>query len=294
MADQLSPSSALHSTIESSAGPLAALIGSPDSVAGAPVLLLVPGYTGSKEDFAPIMDPLVGAGYVAIAIDQPGQFESPGPEDEDQYSPAALGQVLASVVGRLALDRQVVVLGHSFGGLVARAAVLAGAPIGGLILLCSGPAAFTEGNRFDVLTTTGPILREHGVEALLEGDDPDPLAQFLRKRSLASSRAALLGMGAALLTEPDRTADLAEALAAAAIPVAVVAGQGDDAWPLQTQREMARALHTQLVLVPGGAHSPAVEAPDNLLAILLPLMREWVSRRVSATNPTTGPPSPPG
>lgn len=292
MADQLTATTALHTVVDSAAGPLAALIGSPDGdTAYAPVVLLVPGYTGSKEDFAPILDPLVGLGYVAMALDQPGQFESSGPDDEDAYRPAALGDVLVSVVERLALDHPVVLIGHSFGGLVSRAAVLAGAPVVGLVLLCSGPAAFTGGNRYDVLTRGGPVLREVGRTAFYDGqqraagldpDDPHPLARFYRRRFLESNTAALLGMGTALLTEPDRTAELAVALKEAAIPVAVIAGEADDAWPLPDQRRMATALETRLVLVPGGAHSPAVEAPDELMAVLAPLLHDWFT----ATSPT--------
>ncbi len=287
MADQLSPTTALHTSLESSAGPLAALVAAPPgSTAHAPVVLLVPGYTGSKEDFAPLLDPLVGVGVVAMAIDQPGQFESPGPDDEQDYSPAALGPVIGSVVERLALDHPVVLLGHSFGGLVSRAAVLAGAPVAGLVLLCSGPGAFTSGNRFDVLTAGQPVLRAEGRTVLydrnqraagLDPDDPDPLARFYRRRFLSSSRAGLLGMGTALLTEPDRTAELAAAVTQRRIPVAVVAGEADDAWPLAEQRRMATELGTSLVLVPGAAHSPAVEAPQGLLSVLAPLIRSWVS-----------------
>lgn len=295
MADQLSPTSALHTVVDSPAGPLAALIASPrGDTAHAPVVLLVPGYTGSKEDFTPILDLLVGQGFVAVAIDQPGQFESTGPDEEADYSPEVLGDVVAAVVRRLAVDHPVVLLGHSLGGLVSRAAVLAGAPVVGLVLLCSGPAAFTSGDRYDALTSGGPELREQGSAAFYDGqqraagldpDNPDPIAQFFRRRFVASNRAALLGMGAALLNEPDRTAELAVALEQAAIPVAVIAGEGDDAWPLADQRRMATTLATRLVLIPGAAHSPAIEAPEAFLAELTPLLRAWFN----ATSPTRAP-----
>src|SRR3954469_19375886 len=56
-------------------GPIAALA---TEFASATVLL-VPGYTGSKEDFAPLLDGIAAAGLRAIAVDLPGQFESAGP-----------------------------------------------------------------------------------------------------------------------------------------------------------------------------------------------------------------------
>ena len=287
MPDQLTPNSAVPTTVSSSAGPLAALVASPENAAGAPLLLLVPGYTGSKEDFAPVLDPLAQAGYVAIAIDQPGQNESAGPDQESAYTPAALGPVIASVVTEVADGRHVVLIGHSFGGLVCRAAVLAGAPISGLVLLCSGPAAFTSGNRYDALTTMEPALRANGAQATYDGAqsaaglDPaggDALARFFRKRFLATSPVALLGMANALLTETDRTPELATALRVMSTPVAVVAGAADDAWPLDAQRRMAATLGTELVLVHGAGHSPAVEAPDALLEVLLPLLLAWLPR----------------
>jgi pimeloyl-ACP methyl ester carboxylesterase len=297
MEEQLTATSAVPTAIDSSAGPLAGLIATPDGdTAHAPVVLLVPGYTGSKEDFAPILDPLAELGFLAVALDQPGQFESTGPDDEDAYRSTSLGQALLSVVEHLAADHPVVLLGHSFGGLVSRAAVLAGAPVVGLVLLCSGPAAFSTGDRYDVITGGRPLLRDQGSAAYYDHqqrlvgadpDDPHPLARFHRRRFLASNPAALLGMGTALLTEPDRTAELAAALQQATIPVAVIAGEADDAWPLPDQERMAAVLGTRLLLVPGAAHSPAIQAPDALMAMLTPLLQNWFS----ATSPTTARPA---
>ena len=286
MADQLTPTAARRVTQPSSAGPLAALIAGPDPFrADGPTVLLVPGYTGSKEDFVPILDALADNGFQVIAIDMPGQHESPGPDDETAYTPDRLGDAVASVVTALAGGGgPVVLLGHSYGGLVSRAAVLAGAPVAGLVLLCSGPYRFLAGSRFEALTAGGPILREHGQEVLYDrsqvalGVDPhrpDPLSRFYRARFLASTRAGLQGMGQALLSEPDRVDELATVLARQHIPVAVVAGDADDAWPLDQQRQMAQRLGTDLLLIPAAAHSPAVENPPALLDVLLPLLRRW-------------------
>src|SRR4249919_2471464 len=128
MREQLTPTTAVRTTRASPAGPLAALDTHPDddgsSTAG--TVLLLPGYTGSKEDFAPILDPLAANGFRAVAIDLPGQYESPGPDDEAAYAPMALGAVCAVVARDLAAGGRLVLLGHSFGGLVARGAALAG------------------------------------------------------------------------------------------------------------------------------------------------------------------------
>ena len=289
-ADQLSPTAAARTTLPGTHGPLAALIATADRAAG--TVLLLPGYTGSKEDFAPILDPLAAGGLTAVTVDLPGQHESEGPDEEAAYTPARLGEEGAALVERLRADGPVMLLGHSFGGLVARGAVLAGAQIAGLVLLCSGPSAFRSGERYDALIAGEPLMREHGHEvayylAAAEGQaarkSPTPeMAEFLRLRFVSSRAASLLGMGAALRTEPDRVGELAASLRESGTPVAVIAGENDDAWPVPDQRDMAARLGTELVIIPHAAHSPAVENPGALLAVLLPLLHGWLS----ATTPT--------
>ncbi|RCV55391.1 alpha/beta fold hydrolase, partial [Marinitenerispora sediminis] len=87
--------------------------------------VLVPGFTGSKEDFLAILQTLAQAGRRVYAIDLPGQYESPGSADPARYTCAALGHAVAVLVRALG-DEDVHLLGHSFGGLVTRETVLAG------------------------------------------------------------------------------------------------------------------------------------------------------------------------
>lgn len=288
MREQLTPTSAGRVTLPSPVGPLAGLDADPAPGRGQRgTVLLLPGYTGSKEDFAPILDPLCASGFRAVAIDLPGQFESPGPDSEAAYAPLALGAVCAAVAGDLGRAGPVVLLGHSFGGLVARGAVLAGAPIAGLILLCSGPAAFAYGPRYEALRSGEPLMRAHGKAVVYDSTVaigraarktvPPDVAALLRRRFLESSQAGLLGMGTALRAEPDRVEELHRVLSLGGTPVAVIAGQDDDAWPLPDQRDMATRLGTELVIIEGAAHSPAVENPNGLLSVMLPLLRAWTA-----------------
>lgn len=227
--------------------------------------LFVPGYTGSKEDFAPLFDPLTDAGYRVVAIDQPGQFESPGPDAPHGYTVEWLAGVVRTVAAALG-DGPVHVVGHSFGGLVARAAVLdAPTRFRSLTLLSSGPAAIV-GARRDRMTRLEPLV-PLGMAAVYDAMDeaarrdphwrePSPeLQAFFRTRFLASSAAGLRGMGDALTTEPDRT----EALAATGVPVLVCYGENDDAWLPPVQADMAERLGARHAVIPGAAHSPAIE-----------------------------------
>ncbi|HEU0089787.1 MAG TPA: alpha/beta hydrolase [Pseudonocardiaceae bacterium] len=284
-ASQISPHRATRVQIPVAGSALAALRALPPrDVPAAAVALLVPGYTGSKEDFAPLLDPLCGAGLTVLAVDLPGQHESRGPHREQDYHPDQLGRTVAALVRRLvAAGDRVLLLGHSYGGLVARAAVLAGAPVTGLTLLDSGPAALPPGARRTLLDATEPVLRAEGIAAvqqLREARDgvvePPELAALLRARFLRSAPAGLLGMANALRTEPDRVAELAAALLARAIPCLVVFGESDDAWPVPVQREMAARLGASVAVVPGAGHSPNIENPRALLDALLPIWRHWL------------------
>jgi pimeloyl-ACP methyl ester carboxylesterase len=245
-------------------GSLAALVREPSGPPRSTVLL-VPGYTGSKEDFRRLLDPLAEAGHRAVALDLRGQFQSPGPQDLAAYTTGGLGADLLAVVDALG-DDPVHLVGHSFGGLVARAAVLARPQaFRSLVLMGSGPSALT-GPRVALFPLMRPLL-EQGMPALVEAMDAmnatdqrwlalDASFQgFLRDRMLASSPQALLGMADALTGEPDRV----EELRATGLPVLVLHGEADDAWTPSLQTEMAVRLGAEHVVVPDAQHSPAVE-----------------------------------
>ncbi|WP_345418905.1 alpha/beta hydrolase [Actinomycetospora chlora] len=276
-------------TVASSLGPLRALRADPVEEAaagGAPALaVMVPGYSGSKEDFAPLIDAVAEGGIGVLALDLPGQYESPGPDTEAEYRPAALGPVLAGIVAdEAAAGRRVLLLGHSFGGLVARAAVLAGAPVSGLTLMDSGPGELPMGRRRTQLDVLEPVLRRRGIDAVIAlreaagewSATAPPVVDLLRERLRRSTVAGLLGMGDALRAEPDRTAELVATVRARRIPCLVVCGLDDDAWPVSMQRTMADRLEAEFAAVPGAVHAPNVENPAALLDVLVPTWRTWL------------------
>lgn len=276
MRAQLDVGAARRESVELSGGRVATLRLGP---ADGPPVLLVPGYTGSKEDFAPVLAPLAAAGLDVTAVDLPGQFESPGWPSPADYTPQRLGGVLCELAALR--TRPVRLLGHSFGGLVARAAVLA-APdlVDSLVLLSSGPAAL-DGTRRVTMDALEPVLAAAGLPgvyaamqaAAVEAPGylaPEPeLAEFLERRFLGGSPQMLAGMADALRGEPDRVADLA----ATGVRTLVVHGADDDAWPPALQADMARRLSARYEVIPRAAHSAAVENPAALLDVLLDFWR---------------------
>lgn len=258
---------------------------------GEPVVML-PGYTGSKEDFAAVLPILAAAGFRAVAVDQRGQFESsPDPSDDHEhratrYSVAALAADVHRVVEEL--GGPVHLVGHSFGGLVARASVIA-APedAASLTLLCSGPAGIV-GPRRVALRAMHLVYDRGGRDAVwqaIQAADteirtPEQEA-FQARRFFGSSELALRVVGAALLDEPDRVADLAAATSGHGVPVMVAHGVGDDAWPPALQAEMARRLGARYETIPAALHSPAAQNPEATAAVLISFLQEASTARAA-------------
>jgi pimeloyl-ACP methyl ester carboxylesterase len=260
--------------------------------------LLLHGYTGSKENFLPVLEPLAAAGRVVVAIDLRGQYQSPHAPDRSGYSAAALAADVLAISAAVAGDSAGVhLVGHSMGGLIAREAVLAerGSPRGALgtaaaqqssaflslTLLGSGPGTI-PGERAEELRDLLAVLdsaddavpddvpRLTELVRLAWHDQHEPLARaegveehiiaFLRERTLRTCPVSLIVMARYLLDCPDRTAELSEVVAAG-LPAAVVYGENDDAWPPAEQSQMADRLGADRTCIPGAAHSPAIEAP---------------------------------
>ena len=231
--------------------------------------LLVPGYTGSKEDFITVLGPLAAAGRRVVAVDLRGQYQTSGPDDPDAYGLSELGADVAALAGELQAAH---LLGHSFGGLVAREAVLGGCRPASLTLLSSGPGALS-----------GPRAEElHFVLSYLDGTPAaglgakvaeiwhgtlrpqaeaagvtGPVLGFLAERMLANNPTGLVTMATHLLKAEDKTA----ALAACGIPGFVLYGEDDNAWTTGQQQDMAVRLGAERTCIPGAAHNPNVEAP---------------------------------
>ena len=272
---QLTGHRAARVTVPGAAAPLAAL----DTGGAGPTALLVPGFTGSKEDFAPLLTPLADAGLRAVAIDQRGQHESAGPDDPARYSVPELAGDLVAAGRQLRAEGSgpLHLLGHSFGGLVARAAVLAEpALFDSLTLLDSGPAELT-GPSTELIAHLAPLLDVGGTDLLastlgeLWATDPvravtPPETNAFRLEVVRrSSPAGLRGMSQALVAEPDRVAELA----ATGVPVLVVHGVADDVWTPAAQAEMAARLGARHEVVDRARHAPAVENPDSTVDVLL-------------------------
>ncbi|MFJ2740452.1 alpha/beta fold hydrolase [Streptomyces sp. NPDC087440] len=241
--------------------------------------LLLPGFTGSKEDFIANLRPLADAGYRVVAVDGRGQYESQGPRDDQ--SPYAQGELALDVLAQAEVlsggGGPLHLLGHSLGGQIARAAaILDPAPFRTLTLMSSGPAEIdpvqqekaalltqalgfmTMSEVWDAMQAMETPAPEETKEAAREAQDP-ALEAALRHRWLLHSPAQLIATGRALTVEPDRVAEVR----GTGLPLHVVSGTVDDTWPVALLDEMAVRLGAWRTVVAGAGHSPNTDRPEE-------------------------------
>jgi pimeloyl-ACP methyl ester carboxylesterase len=271
--------------IDTPRGSFAALTAGPASgISERQAALLVPGYTGSKEDFLAIIEPLGAASRPVVAFDMRGQYQSPRAASAAGYELDQLASDVIAVASSVANGAgRMHLVGHSFGGLVARRATLA-APSAfiSLVLLASGPGTiggpraqalrelldFLEPAGSDINQLAGKIrqLWTDRLRPQAEADGtPQEVIEFLGERTRLSCPLGLAEMARQLLNCADRTDELA---GLEHLPKLVSYGENDDAWPPEVQDLMAKRLGAERVCIPGAGHSPAVEAPETTAAML--------------------------
>ena len=243
-------------------------------------LLLVHGFTGSKEDFDPVLAPLADQRRV-IAVDLPGHGGSEGSDDPAAYGLAVMGSWLLRFADEIGVD-EMHLLGHSMGGLIVqRTASVASQRLQSLLLMATGLGALRE-EAGDHVVRMAVAARDHGMEAAMEElakrpprafvppENPQRDA-FVMRRFLRQLPAAVVGGARNLIG----AAPLGAFLYGIDIPVLVISGEHDDAWTPQEQALLARTVAgARHVVVPDTAHSPQLENPDYWLKAVQDFLAE--------------------
>jgi pimeloyl-ACP methyl ester carboxylesterase len=239
-------------------------------------IVMVPGFTGSKEDFIALPDLLVEGGVGMLTFDQFGQYESASSDDPAAYSLDALAEDVGSIIAiaheRFGRSDPPHLLGHSFGGLVAQQAVVNGQfDIRSFIAFCTGPGALPP-ERWGALPDLVAALPHTDLAELwqrkLELDEaagvlapPEEIQDFLRTRWVRNHPNQLKQFAHTLMEQPSFTDRLRQKVEAG-LATSVIWGEHDDAWPIVTQQRMAHELGVSGVEIPGVGHSPNAEAPE--------------------------------
>lgn len=233
---------------------------------GDPRVVLVPGVTGSKEDFLLLAPLIADQGYYVQSYDLAGQYESadagPSPATGKYDYPLYLDDLEAF----LRSGAPAHLLGYSFAGIVAQL-VLARAPllVRSLTLLTAPPLS---GQVFRKIKIVGPFSRfltaHQGAGVMLwgimtnkNGVGPQRL-EFVQSRFELTKRESVDDIIGLMMNAPD----LAEAVRASGVPVLIATGE-HDLWPVALHADFADRLGAELAVYHTG-HSPCETTPHQL------------------------------
>ena len=221
-------------------------------------VVLVHGFTGSKEDFIDLSFLLAQKGHRVLTFDNRGQHESGHTTRPDGYSMRSLGQDVIELVNMFELKKPHL-MGHSFGGLISQqAAFLTPNLFSSLTLFCSGPGGRPSWFDFPQFAGLSNENKHEKWEKTSSIEDrANPKYPLRKKRWLASDAVSTLEYREHLRS----FASLISEIKGLGISSHVVYGENDDVWPLDEQREMARVLGAELTVLAGCGHCPNEENP---------------------------------
>ena len=245
--------------------PLAALVYQPEQFFAD--VVLIHGFTGSKEDFSYIGPLIAAQGFRVLTFDNRGQHESGYSVRTNGYSLPSLGRDAYELAGYFNLDKPHL-FGHSFGGLVAQQAVVLYPDYwSSLTLMCSGPHGHSNWLEEPQFRNLNNETKVEVWEKILAPDRlSHPRFELLRKRWIASDANSTMIYRDHLRNEQS----LIPAVAENGLPSHVIYGENDDAWPLEEQNQMAEKLGAEITVLPGCGHCPNEDNPpltaDSLVA----------------------------
>jgi pimeloyl-ACP methyl ester carboxylesterase len=263
------PADAVIGTFDAPSGQLATVsLGE----VGNPRVLLVPGVTGSKEDFFLMMPLLVEAGYHVLSYDMAGQYESAaaGPASGPYTHELFVNDLLAVLESG---PTPVHVLGYSFAGTVSQIALSQRPELFASLTLLSAPPqpgqAFRSVKRIGPISnltngTVGAALMIWGVKRNFTKVPPGRLA-FLHHRFGYTSRTSVGDIISLMKQAPDLRSVLREWSG----PKLVAVGE-HDLWPTSLHAEFAEQIGARLAVY-GTGHSPCETTPHQLTRDMLAL-----------------------
>lgn len=271
------PEGSVRSRFAAPSGSLAmATMGKPQN----PRVVLVPGVTGSKEDFAIVMPDLAEAGMYVVSYDLAGQYESAGAGPENLVPPGSHYDYELFVNDFIAVledgSGPAHVVGYSFAALVAQIAFTRRPELFRSLTLLSCPPepgqSFRGVSRFGRFSRwangrLGAALMIWGIRRNFNKVTPSRL-KFVRHRFRFTRRQSVRDIYELMKRAPD----LRGVLAAATLPKFVAVGE-HDLWPLPLHQRFAESIGARICVYRGG-HSPSETSPHEFARDLLALYAE--------------------
>ncbi len=253
-----------------------------DRGAGERALVLVHGFTGFRQDFAPVIDALLAHAGRVVALDLRGHGASTHTGDAATYTLEVLAADVAAALAALGIAR-CDLLGHSMGGMLAqRVALAAPERVASLILLSTSAEAlgWIDEASLKLASYVGATQGMAKLAEILRARAPDDPARsepdrrlerewgaerfwgWRNARVIATDPVAYQALGLALRHAPD----LRPRLAAIACPTTAIVGALDAEFVAASPRMAAAIPGARHVVLPNAAHQPQLEAPEAFVA----------------------------
>lgn len=240
---------------------------------GGPTVLMLHGIGGGHLAFAPQVETFASAGYRAVAWDMPGYGHSAPIEP---YTFKGLAQSCIQLIESLKVE-QVILLGHSMGGMVAQEVVARRPDLVSRLVLCGTSPAFGKPDgdwqREFIAQRTAPLDAGKSMAELAEilvpqMIGPGSLPEGVRLATVCMGQvpAATYRRALECIVTFDRRGDLPNIH----VPTLLVAGEHDRNAPPAVMKKMAGGIaNSTYVEMKGIGHLQNLEAPDDFDGLVL-------------------------
>jgi 3-oxoadipate enol-lactonase len=238
-----------------------------------PTVLMLHGMGGGHLSFAPQVETLASSGYRAVAWDMPGYGRSAPIEP---YNFKGLAQSCIALIEALKCG-DVVLVGHSMGGMVAQEVMARRPELVSKLVLCGTSPSFGKADgqwqREFIAQRTAPLDAGKSMAELAEvlvpqivGPGSLPEGVRLATHCMSLVPASTYRRALEALVTFDRRANLPRIQ----VPTLVVAGEHDPNAPPSMMKKMADAIARSTYLeMRGIGHLQNLEAPDEFDGLLL-------------------------
>lgn len=243
------------------------------ALGGGPTVLMLHGIGGGHLAFAPQVETFATSGYRAVAWDMPGYGRSAPIEP---YTFKGLAQSCIGLIEALKC-KDVILLGHSMGGMVAQEVVARRPDLVSRLVLCGTSPAFGKPDgdwqREFIAQRTAPLDAGRSMADLAEtlvpqmiGPGSLPEGVRLATHCMGTVPAATYRRALECIVTFDRRGNLPNI----SVPTLLLAGEHDRNAPPAVMKKMAEAIpHGTYIEMKGIGHLQNLEAPDEFDSLVL-------------------------
>lgn len=251
-----------------------------DTTIKPPTLVLIHGFTGSVQNWAPLIKRATTWGFQVIALDMLGHGHSSAPDNPQRYNiEHCQADIIAALQSVGVEPGEAILLGYSMGGRIALYTALSGY-FRAVILESATPGLHTSQEREQRQRSDEALakcIEQYGIEAFVDYWERRPLfetqrvlplktRQALRKQRLHNNPTGLANSlrGVGTGAQPDLRSQLTELH----LPVLLVTGVEDTKFTALAQEMLPNLSQGQHVVIPEAGHTTHFEQPEAFASVV--------------------------